>query len=436
MQVSVNSVNDLSSAAQGIMHCNYEIHERCKERIAHIEHLLVETENEERFSNGLLQAAKVAESAAFAVLVAAELRLAQALASEAAAIASANPIAIAAAAVDVIQATQAFNQAKNVYDIAKRHRELMERRYEMAVQCLNLTKVTLEKTRGEFNFLLLTVTEASHRGASRISAAVRDITKYLAERQPEALRYLKANANKRNYDKRRLGSDKIDIEDGDLEFEKWKEYEPKDREPVKPDEINNRLKLTPEMMKALLAYLCAGDQKFRTLVDRYRAEAREFGKRIEVEKKIRVHIVGRLGEEIVLHALKPYGEAASTQDRFITEDGRHTKIDLIIKKLKVPMILSFGKGNAAREGQDLAVEVKCGAPEYLTSQLEHLLFQAKGHVLGAASCVICTRDIKNIADSDQKLLRGKLREAGSPMLGMLPYKAELDRVCYEFVFGE
>lgn len=29
-----------------------------------------------------------------------------------------------------------------------------------------------------------------------------------------------------------------------------------------------------------------------------------------------------------------------------------------------------------------------------------------------------------------------MHEAGSPLLGMLPFKSELDDICMEFVFGE
>jgi len=436
LQVNINSIIDLFNAAGEIMQCNDGIHERCKERILQIGQLLAETEREEQFSHGLLQAAIAAESAARVALMAAEAELTVAIAAEVAAIASADPISIAAAAADAMHAKQLVDQARAVYDTAKRHRELMDQRYEMAVQCLNLTKSLLHQVRDDFNILLLTVTEVSHRGASRIASAARDITKYLSEHQPQMLRYLQAASAKKNFDKSRFGDGKIEIEDGDLEFEKWANYEPKEREPVFPEEIRARLNCSPNVQKALLAYLCANDVKFRILVNNYREQARTPGGRETMERRIRIHIVGKLGEEIVLHALKPYGETALTQNRFVTEDGKYTLTDLIVKNLKVPIILGRGAGNGAREGQDLAVEVKCGSPDYILSQMEHMEFQAQGHQASAASCTICSRDIRNIARADQSLLRERLKATGSPMLGMLPYKAELDKVCFEFIFGE
>lgn len=436
LQVNLRDVNDLASSAREIMQCNTDIHERCKERISQIEKLLCETENEEQYSNGLLQMAKAAETIAFTALVAAEARLASALTAEATAIASANPIAIAAASAEVFQATNAFNQAREAHEIAKKHRELMEQRYELAVKCVHLSKSLLEQLRGEFNFALLATTELSYRGSSRIVGAVRDITKYLAEHQPQQWRYLQTKSANRSFNKDKIESKKIAVEDGDSEFEKWDKYEPQERKPVFPDEIRERLNCSIEVQKALLAFLCANDMKFRELVKSYREQAKETNNRKDVELKIRKNMAGRLGEEIVLHALKPYGEEAITQNRFVTDDGSYTKTDLIIKNLKVPVIIGRGEGNGVLAGQNLAVEVKCGSPSYIRSQEKHLLYQAIGHQASEVSCTICSRDIRNIPKVAQEELREKLREAGSPMIGMLPQKTDLDKACIDFVYGE
>ena len=59
--------------------------------------------------------------------------------------------------------------------------------------------------------------------------------------------------------------------------------------------------------------------------------------------------------------------------------------------------------------------------------------QAKGHSKCDISCTVCTRDITDLPPDKEDLLRTKLKEAGSPMMGMLPYKAQLDEDCIAFV---
>jgi hypothetical protein len=50
--------------------------------------------------------------------------------------------------------------------------------------------------------------------------------------------------------------------------------------------------------------------------------------------------------------------------------------------------------------------------------------------------VICTRDIHDLSPEKENELREKLRKAGSPMIGMLPRKDELDDGCIRFVKGK
>ena len=59
------------------------------------------------------------------------------------------------------------------------------------------------------------------------------------------------------------------------------------------------------------------------------------------------------------------------------------------------------------------------------------MFQAGGHRAADASITVCTRDIKDLSPDEQKEIRRKLREAGSPLIGMLPKKDDLDEACKE-----
>ena len=81
----------------------------------------------------------------------------------------------------------------------------------------------------------------------------------------------------------------------------------------------------------------------------------------------------------------------------------------------------------------MAFEVKCGKAQYLYSQMEHMVFQSEGHKQADAQCTLCSRDIQDLSPEKQKELRDTLREAGSPMVGMLPRKNEIDKSCLDFI---
>ena len=437
LQVNIGSIETFASISREIMQSNNDIYEVCKHRLFQLEQLIDETENEARFSDSLLQAALAAEYVANAAFVSAEAYLASLFCAEAAELASGNLVAAAVTAAEIPSAVHTVTQTREVYEIARKHRELLEQRYEMALKALKLAKAIHEKLQINFNILLIEITDLSVRGCSRVVAATGDITKYLSENEPLQLRkYLESNRSGEKLVKIKFENKVISIIDGDSEFEKWEKYQPEENKPITPDDIRERLNCSVEFQKTLLAFLYSKDAKFNDLVNNYRNQVRNGGDRKDIELKIRKNMVGILGEGIVLHAFKPYGETAVTQNRFVTDDGSYTKTDLIIKKLKIPLIFGRGAGRGAQVGQNLAIEVKCGSPQYLKSQAGHLIFQAQGHQESNASCTICSRDIKNISKETQYLLRGKLNSAGSPLIGMLPQKSDLDRACIEFVFGE
>lgn len=59
--------------------------------------------------------------------------------------------------------------------------------------------------------------------------------------------------------------------------------------------------------------------------------------------------------------------------------------------------------------------------------------QAKGHKLCDVSCTVCTRDINDLSPEQKEEVKSRLKAAGSPILGMLPRKSELDAHCIQFV---
>uniref|UniRef100_UPI003F58FEA9 hypothetical protein n=1 Tax=Vibrio cholerae TaxID=666 RepID=UPI003F58FEA9 len=62
-----------------------------------------------------------------------------------------------------------------------------------------------------------------------------------------------------------------------------------------------------------------------------------------------------------------------------------------------------------------------------------MVFQSGGHQEANASMTICSRDIKDLTPEQEEELREALRSAGSPLIGMLPTKDEIDKACWDMV---
>jgi hypothetical protein len=194
--------------------------------------------------------------------------------------------------------------------------------------------------------------------------------------------------------------------------------------------------MSPEQQRLFTEYLYDRDPQFKAAVNKYRAELSECRGAAEVhyvQNKVIKEFSGSYGEKLVYHALRPLAGNIKTQERTVFPDGSYTKTDIIFEDLKVPMILGKGEGMSAHVGGNIAVEVKIGQPAYIYSQKDHMVFQAGGHKDASASAVICSRDIKKLSEEKENILRSAMREAGSPIIGMLPEKNEIDSACWEIV---
>ena len=282
-------------------------------------------------------------------------------------------------------------QAEQEYERAKVRRERLERRYELAQKCLEIATENLEETTSIFNITLNDINEKKNSGLFRINRAYEDLKNYLSTLNSTSLK----------------------------KVEEYIKYSYKEKNPVKPDEILKRLNLSSVEMFAILYEKYAKDEKFFNLINNYREEAKTISKE-EIITKLKKNLAGSLGEEIVIRAFVPYGKNVLTQERTVTEDGKYTKTDLILKDLNVPIILGKGEGMGAREGSDLAIEVKTGKSTYLYAQKEHMQFQSLGHLDSKLSCTICSKDIKNLGSEKEEELRKEMKNSGSPLFGMLP----------------
>ena len=405
LEVDVKNLETIAETINSLSHIGKETEEQCAEGLRTAQQILSDAENELNTSNNILNVCKTVELAKLAKKLEVEARMAQALSEEAAAITSGNPLAIAAASAHVAALTPEVAQAVQEYNEAVEHRKRIEHRCELAQKCVNLAQEMCENLNIRFNYSKVKVDEKVLKGSGRLKMAYDDLRRYLSRISPEARQ----------------------------EIKDWDNWKPKENEPVKPDEIRDRLNASKNVTNGILEYLYATDMNFRATVDRHCQNLKVPGMENGTIVQIKKNIAGRLCEELVIRSFSPMGTSIETQHRENLPDGTYTKVDMLLHGLKQPLILGKGEGMGAREGGSLGIEVKAGHKEYIYSQLSHLEKQAQGHKYCDVSCTVCSRDIKDLSPERETFLREKVKEAGSPMMGMLPYKDDLDRECIEFV---
>jgi hypothetical protein len=317
-----------------------------------------------------------------------------------------SSIAEAEAAVE--QAQSMLEQAKADFELATENRQMMERRVDRARMAQTMAEHILAQAQQECNTRLSSVGQALGVGTSRLNAAQQALEAYLATNPSVA------------------------------EFYAWVKWNPaQNGRPITPDTLRDRMHLSSEQRRLFQEYLYDRNPAYRRQVNKYRnqwATAKGDAERNIVARQARTHLSGEFAEQMARHALAPLGGRIETQGRtFVGENGRYTKTDLLITDLRVPVILGRGDGMGAPVGGSMAFEVKCGKAEYLYSQKGHMVFQAEGHKQADAQCTLCSRDIHDLSPEKEKELRDTLREAGSPMVGMLPRKNEIDQSCLDFI---
>ena len=401
----VFNLGAMSAAIHALYTAQSETGARCKEGICKAEQLCQETQNELKISEGLLIAARAEEEIRLGLLLEAEARLAAALAQEAAAASSGNFLAAAAAAAEVAAANAERAEANDAYRRAQEHREQIENRQELAQKCVALAQENQEVLCMRYQYGKTRIDGITHSGCYRLQAAQSDLEAYLSRISPQARQNIK-------------------------NYRKW---EPKEKQPIDPKEVHDRLNPDAATIDGILEYLYATDPKFRCSIDRLCTQMESAENTVAVEVKIRKNVVGRLCEEIVIQAFQPMGKCVETQHKCALDNGSFTKVDMILYGLKEPLILGRGENRYGRKNGSIAIEVKSGKAEYIYSQAAHMEVQAKGHQSCDVSCTVCTRDINDLSPEQKEEVKARLSSAGSPLLGMLPRKSELDTHCIRFV---
>jgi len=426
-QVSIGQVENLEDLVRGLQSMRETLDAACREQIAVVEQKYTETCKEAQHSAHLLENATQQELAATQAVGDAG----QALASSQSSLSSAESslssclaqppddegrdpdcgseyAAVTEASAAVEQAQSMLEQAQESLAEATENRMAMEQRVELAKQAQTLAEHSLEQTRQACNTHLAAVDLAVQIGTARLRAAQQALDAYLATNPPAA------------------------------QFHAWLKWNPaQDGRPVTPDILRDRMNLPSEQRRLLQEYLYERNPAYRKQVDKYReqwATAKGDAERNIIARQARQHLCGEFAEQMVRYALAPLGACIETQGRtFVGDNGRYTKTDILVTGLKVPVILGRGDGMGAPVGGSMAFEVKCGKAEYLYAQKDHMIFQAEGHKQADAQCTLCSRDIHDLSEEKQKELRDALHAAGSPMVGMLPRKNEIDQSCLDFI---
>jgi hypothetical protein len=422
--VSVGKVENLEESIAGLQSAYDSMESACQAQIASAEAKLADAQQEADNSTQLLGAALEAEMEAGQQIEQAQEQHASvneqfssACSSLSACEASGNyepsdcsseEAEVAAAESTIAETESAVVAAEEAFQAAKDHRMRVEQRNELAHQCLDMATQLDETVQTECTIRLASAAAHLETGKARLENARAALNAYLDTHPPAA------------------------------EFYSWLTWTPDPNTPITPKELHSRLNLSVEQQRYYFEYLADRDTAFRAKIADYRSQLNSANgpvERLAVQLKIRRNLSGYCGEKIVEQALSPLGRKADTQARTTFEDGRFTKTDLIIEDLKMPVILSRGRGMSASAGGSIAIEVKCGRASYLYSQKDHMVFQSGGHQEAKASMTVCSRDIKDLTPEQEEELREALRNAGSPLIGMLPTKDEIDKACWEMVTG-
>ena len=426
-QVSIGQVENLEDLARGLESVREALESACREQIAAAEgkcaEVQDETENSKRMLESACQAEQEMEQASEDAQQDLEstkdaLRAAKSSLSSCKGQqddkdgtppdCSSEESEVEDAKGAVKGAQEAVEKTQTACEKAKENHQQMKQRVEFAMQALAMAKQVVEQAQAECGGRLAAVSQSIDVATRRLSAAQQALNAYLATNPPAA------------------------------QFHSWLHWNPAQHSaPVTPDTLRDRMNLSTEQLRLFQAYLNDRNPCCRNLNDKLRnqwATAKGNGERFAVGRKITIGMAGEFAEQLARHALAPLGGKIETQRRTVVgEGGEYTKTDLIITGLRVPVIIGQGTNMWAPVGGSLAVEVKCGKANYLYKEKVHMVKQALGHKQADARFTLVSRDIHDLPPEKEKELRDALREAGSPIVAMLPYKKKINQSCRDLI---
>ena len=386
MQINLKDFNFLIFAISYINEIYEEIVNYQNYKINEFQKLYEDINNELNFSLNLLETAKIYENQKFIILTQEEIELSNALSEEAAAIASGNPAAIAAASAYVAKKIEDVSLAKNEYEKAKENRFNMEKRVEICKQAMQE---------------IINILETSNNIFASQNATFNFLKEIIISKFTQAYEAIMRYYNNSSY-----------IESLNI---------------IKPNNLNTILNLDNKKAKEYFDFFYKSDINFKKQVDKLKNEYKNAKNDFEKERvllKIRQNLVGVYAEKYIQTSLSSLGEVYTQHTQAV--DGSYSKVDILIKNVKKPIILGKGKCKYLKKGDTLAIEIKTGSKDYLRGQKEHLKFQTKAHKeIADVSIIITTKDIYELKDEEG--FRELFKEECSHIIAMLPKKIELDK---------
>jgi len=263
MQVDVKNIEYIVESINILSKFGEKIEIIANEKTNKIIKSLEEIIKELNISNNFLSVAKVQETQKFAILTQKEVELASALQREAAALASANPVAIAAASAYVAKKSHEVYISNQNYQRAKKNRINMERRVGLIGKAKAQNKRLLEETRNIFKSNITNINNFKTQASIRLQNAYKELNEYLTQNDADSVElddlYHVAKINEKN----RIGKQSKYSADVNKYMSTTKELKVYQNENLEEDDINGRIVLKDNHIN-----LSAKDVKGRTNIER------------------------------------------------------------------------------------------------------------------------------------------------------------------------
>jgi len=204
----------------------------------------------------------------------------------------------------------------------------------------------------------------------------------------------------------------------------------------RPEDIKARFDLNSAQLSEITKSMFQSHPEFLREIERRRADYRAntgVADRERIFLQTRIRTAGLWGEIFTEKGFSPLALRLKTQRRTTTQDGRQTITDMVLRDLKVDYLIGKGPNGFARRGSSVSQEIKANLPGSLRAQKDHLVAQVSGHRSEAASIVVVTRDVHDLPVQDSRDLRDAMYQNGSYMLAVLPYKEQIDQLCWDLV---
>ncbi len=178
MQVNVQNIEYLLESINILNRFSEKIEITANEKINKIVRFLEEIIQELNLSNNFFSVAKVQETQKFAILTQKEAEFASALQREAAALASGNPVVIAAASAYVAKKSNEVYIANQNYQRAKKNRINMEKRVALINKAKLHNEKLLEESKNLFKANIVSINNLKNQISHRLYNAYKELREY------------------------------------------------------------------------------------------------------------------------------------------------------------------------------------------------------------------------------------------------------------------